>query len=112
MKLEIIPHDASRIAALAEALGGNGRPAGAASAEATATSVLLDFDESVTSLRTIVDVVDVELAPSPGRRIVPLEPLGDETLANFASATLNVPDLDAIRLVETHLDPLLRKARG
>ncbi len=105
--VEITPRDPSRLPALAEALGGSGRPAGVVAAARSESSLVVELDDAITPLRLILDVVDVELNGAPGRRIEPLLPLRDETLAAFAGATLAVGDLDAGRLIETYAEPLL-----
>jgi hypothetical protein len=104
--LEIVPLHAGRLPALEVALGGRGRPAGVRECVRSGNSLLVELDESVTPLSFVVALVDVELEAAPGRRIVPLLGLGDESLADFASAMLREPDLDASRLIETYSEPL------
>ena len=70
------------------------------------------MNEATTSLRLLVDVVDAELERSPGRRIIPLFPLSDATLAGFAAATLRAPEIEVARLIETYIEPLLEGASG
>ncbi len=106
--LDVTPRDPACIPALLHALGGPGRPAGVVEARAGGDSVTLGVDESISSLRLIVDLVDAELERSPGRRIVPLFGLGDDSLTAFAAATLHAPEIDVSRLIETHTEPLLR----
>jgi hypothetical protein len=61
----------------------------------------------------IVDTIDGELSNAPGRSIVPLVPLSDENIAAFAAAALHAPQLDAARILERHIEPLLaREATG
>jgi hypothetical protein len=104
--LEIVPLHAVRLAALEAALGGPGRPAGVRECLRSERSLLVELDESITPLSFVVALVDLELEAAPGRRIVPLLGLGDESLAAFAAAALREPDLDASRLIETYSEPL------
>ncbi|MDQ2857977.1 MAG: hypothetical protein M3R53_04910 [Candidatus Eremiobacteraeota bacterium] len=105
--LRITPAAPERLAALAGALGGAGRPHGVTSCRLDGAALIVELRAQTTPLAFIVALVDVELAPSPGRRIEPLLPLDDVTLTAFARDVLAEPDLDANRLIETHLDPLL-----
>jgi hypothetical protein len=70
----------------------------------------LELDERVTPLRLVVDVIDAELASSPGRRITPILRLSDVTATAFAAATLAAPEIGPERLIETHLDAFLAGA--
>jgi hypothetical protein len=108
--LDVLPRDAERVAALAEALGGAGRPSGVIDAKTSGDALTVELDEATTSLRLLVDVVDAELERSPGRRIIPLFPLSDATLAGFTAATLRAPEIEVSRLIETYIDPLLEGA--
>jgi hypothetical protein len=108
--LEVAPRDPDRIPALLDALGGPGGPAGVLWAAAYGDGLALELDERVTPLRLVVDVIDAELAPSPGRRITPLLRLSDATATAFAAATLAAPEIDPERLIETHLDAFLAGA--
>ncbi|MBD5653822.1 MAG: hypothetical protein IAI50_01420, partial [Candidatus Eremiobacteraeota bacterium] len=57
----------------------------------------------------IVALIDATLERSSGRTIEALAPLDDETLCAFASDLLGEPDLDASRLIETYLEPMLAR---
>ena len=105
--LRITPAAPARLAALSGALGGEGRPRGVADCRSEGAALIVELDPQTTSLAFVVALIDVELAPWPGRRIEPLLPLGDATLAAFARDVLGEPDLDPGRLIETHLDRLL-----
>ena len=104
--LEIQPEDGERLEALALALGGAGAPDGVRDCMMLPAAVLLELDEVRTPLSTVVDIVDVELADAPRRRITPLLGLSDERLAAFAAAMLADSELDASRLIETYTEPL------
>jgi hypothetical protein len=110
--LEIAPERVERLSALAEALGGTGAPAGVRDCLTLPAALLVELDESVTPLATLVDVIDIELVRTPGRRIVPILELSDERLAAFAAATLFDPGLDATRLIETYTESMHPAARG
>jgi hypothetical protein len=103
--LEVTPRDRARIGALRHALAGPGRPAGVLDATASAESILLEIDESRTSLRLVTDLITAETGRA-GCTIVPLLGLRDETLAAFAGATLGAPDMHAARLLETFSETL------
>ncbi len=106
LALEIRPRDPSRLPALRHALEAPGRPAGVLDVAAGTNALVLELDARA-SLRLVLDVIDCELTPSPGRTIIPLLPLSDEALATFAATGLGVLDLDARRLIETFSEPLL-----
>jgi len=106
--LRIIPREAERLPALLQAFAGPGRPAGVVEAKLCDGALCVELDERATPLRFLVDVVDLELAFAPGRRIVTLLPLGDVSLTTFAAATLAAPEIGASRLVESYVEPLLR----
>jgi hypothetical protein len=104
--LEIAPEHLERLSALGEALGGTGAPLGVRDCSTLPGALLVELDESVTPLATLVDVIDIELAHAPGRRILPLLGLSDERLTAFAAATLFDPALDATRLIETYTEAI------
>lgn len=108
--LAIAPQRPKTIPALAEALGGKGAPAGVTACAASGAALLLELDAGVTPLDFVVKLIDVELRYAPGRSIVALFDLPDDVLAAFAAATLECPDLDASRLIETYTEPMLRAA--
>jgi hypothetical protein len=106
--LDIEPAARAACARIAAVLGGPGGPAGVREALVCGNSVLVEFDERRTSLALVVDLIDLELAhEGPGRSIVPLLGLRDDTLAAFSAAVLATPEIDSSRLVETYTDPLL-----
>jgi hypothetical protein len=105
--LQIVPEGAAALAALAEALGGEGRPRGIVSCERAAPALVVELDSDVTSLDLVVALIDAELRGRP-RRIVPLLPLEDDVLARFAAARLGAAAFGASRIIETHSEALLR----
>jgi hypothetical protein len=110
--LDVIPRDGSRVEAVVRALSGSGGPVGVGDVRSSGDALTVEFDDALTSLRLIVDVIDAELEFSPGRQIVPLFPLGDEIAARFAGATLRAPEIDVTRLLETYSGPLLSSERA
>lgn len=108
--LEIVPLHAHRLEALQHALGGAGRPAGVVDAALTEKSLVLELNPSLTPLCLLVDLVDVELESAPGRRIRSLFALSDDVLTAFARDRLGDPRIDASRLIETYVAPLLDAA--
>jgi len=102
--LEVIPNDPRRAEALARALGGEGRPAGIVDAVRTHQGVLIELDAVRTPLSLVIDLVDTELEPAPGRRIVPLLPLDDAALTAAARDLLGDPAIDVSRLIETYTE--------
>jgi hypothetical protein len=104
-----VPDHRRRLAALAHALGGPGRPAGVAEATLTEDSLVVELNTATTPLSLVLDLVDVELETAPGRRIVPLIPLTDATLAALARDLVGDPALDLSRLIETYTEPLLQQ---
>jgi hypothetical protein len=107
--LRVVPAERRRLPALLDAVAGRGRPAGVASAATEAGGIVLEIDVETTPLSTIVALVDAETHGA--RRIEPVLPLGDAVLAELAAAFLGDPALDASRLIETHLEPLLARSR-
>lgn len=106
--LDVVPRDRERVEHVMRALSGAGAPTGVSDARSSGDALTVEFDDAVTPLRLIVDVIDAELEPSPGRQIVPLFPLNDVTATAFVAATLRAPEIDVTRLLETHSEPLLR----
>ncbi len=107
--LRVEPLWPSALPALFAALAGPGRPAGVVDARTDgARALIVELDCATTSPALLLALIDVELRPAPGRRIVPLFAFDDDVLAAFAGAILREPDLDASRLIETYLEPLLQ----
>ncbi len=105
--LRVTPELPRKRAALEAALAGAGRPAGVSDVYADGAGIVIEFDPRRSPLALVVAAIDVELASAPGRTIEALVPLDDETLAAFAGSVLGDPSLDASRLIETYLEPLL-----
>jgi hypothetical protein len=106
--LRVTPDRARRLAALADALGGRGRPAGVVASATDGTALVVEVDVRTTPLSSIVASVDAEVGRD-GRRIEPLFPLSDAMLADVAGRLLGLPDLAPNRLIETYLEPLLAR---
>jgi hypothetical protein len=81
-------------------------------ASATETdAIVVEVDARTTSLATIVALVDVETS-ARARRIEPILPLDDATLASFAAAILGEPSLDATRILEPYVEATLERCRA
>lgn len=105
--LAVVPYRRVHLGALVRALAGPGRPVGIIDARTVDEGLIVELDDTRTPLSLVVDAIDVELRDTPGRTIVPLLGLRDETLAAFAAATLAAPEIDRARLIETWVEPLL-----
>ncbi|HEY0799089.1 MAG TPA: hypothetical protein VGD50_08050 [Candidatus Baltobacteraceae bacterium] len=110
--LEITPDHGHRLGPLLGALGGSGKPAGIVEAIPCGRSLVLELDETKSPLSLVLDLVDIELQTAPGRRIVPLLPLSDRTLATLARDLLVDPALDITRIIETYTEPMLYPSRS
>ncbi len=103
----VVPRFADKLAPLMDALAGPGAPIGMRDARRDTTSLVVEFDPSATSAAVVLALIDIETGGRALRRIEPLVPLDDATLATLAGAVLGEPELDASRLIETYLEPLL-----
>jgi hypothetical protein len=101
--LAISVDDATARARVRDALGGPGAPVGILDAREIEGGIAIELDDVRTPLTLVVDLIDLETAGS-GRRIEPLAGLRDETLAAFAATALATPQIDRVRIVETHLE--------
>jgi hypothetical protein len=105
--LEVAPDRPAAGSDLAACLAGAGGPVGIIAARQAGEAVVVELDDGRTPLSLVIDLIDAELAASPGRRITPLIALTDGTLSAFAGALLAEPALDPTRLIETYVEPLL-----
>ncbi len=103
----IVPRFADRIAPLADALAGAGGLACVRDVRTDARELVVECDATGMSPLLLLALVDIEVGGRALRTIEPLVALDDTTLARIAGATLREPDLDASRLIETYLEPLL-----
>ena len=104
--LRVTPSASRGLVAL-DALNGAGRPVGISDVYCDGEAIVIEFDPNRSPLSLVVAVVDAELAATPGRTIEALVPLDDATYAAYAGFLLGDPALDASRLIETYLEPLL-----
>ncbi len=109
--LRVTPDLPRRLPALAEAFGGSGRPAGVVASATEADALVVEVDVRTTSLATVVALVDVETG-ARARRIEPILPLDDDTLAAFAGSVLGEPSLDAARIIEPYVETILERGRA
>lgn len=110
--LRVTPRAPCMVRALECALGGAGRPAGSADVYRDGDAVVIELDPERSSVALVVATIDVELGPAPGRTIEALVPLDDATLTAYAGFLLGEPALDASRLIETYLEPLIAASRA
>jgi hypothetical protein len=99
--------DATRLAALEEALAGDGRPAGMLAAHRESRALVIELDPIRTPLALLVAIVDLETGPGFARRIEPLLPVSDSVLTTLCAVLLGEPALDTTRLIETYIEPML-----
>ena len=106
--LRVTPRFADRSRGVLDACAGAGRPAGIRDARAdTGGDVTIEIDVALTAPLVAIAIIDSETGGTALRRIEPLVTLSDATLAALAGAALREPTLDASRIVETYLEPLL-----
>ena len=110
--LRVTPSVQRGLGELEAALGGRGRPAGISDAYRDGIAVVVEFDPGRSSLALVVATVDAALAAAPGRTIEELVPLDDATRTAYAGFLLGDPSLDASRLIETYLEPLIAASRA
>jgi hypothetical protein len=106
--LRVIPDAPRRLPALAHAFAGAGRPAGVAASATEENAFVVEIDARTTQLATIVALVDIETGARE-RRIEPVLPLEDDTLAAFAGSVLGEPSLDAARILEPYVEAILER---
>jgi hypothetical protein len=109
--LRVTPDLPRRLPALAETLGGAGRPGGVVASAAERDAIVVEIDARTTPLATIVALIDVETG-ARARRIEPVLPLDDDTLASFAGWILGEPSLDATRILEPYVEAILERGRA
>jgi hypothetical protein len=105
--LRVVPDAPRMLEPLLACLSGPGRPAGVIEARRDDDAVVLKIDAERTPLALVLAIIDTELEGAPGRTIEAMQPLDDATLTALAGALLGEPGIDASRLIETHLEPLL-----
>ena len=105
--LRVVPDAPRMLEPLLACLSGPGRPTGIVDARRDDDAVVVEIDAARTPLALVLAIVDTELERAPGRTIEALQPLDDATLTALAGALLGEPRVDASRLIETHLGPLL-----
>jgi hypothetical protein len=107
--LRITPDLPRRLPALIATIAGAGRPVGIVASAAETNALVVEVDVRTTSLATIVTLVDVETG-ARARRIEPVLPLDDDTLASFAGAILGESSLDATRILEPYVEAILERS--
>jgi hypothetical protein len=99
--LAIRPADRAALGGLLHAFGGPGRPGGVREALDASDRIVVVWDDGVSPLSLLIDLADAETRGR--RRIEPLLPLSDRSIARLAGDLLGLRDFDESRLVETHL---------
>jgi len=98
---------AGRLVAVEDALVGSGGPNGVVLVGHEAAALIVELRPERTSLALVVALVDAACGGG-ARRIEPLLPLCDATIATFAAAVLGDPALGADRIIEPHLARAMR----
>ena len=102
LAIEPAPQDA--LLGIIEALGGPGAPAGVARADRFGGLVVTEVRPSITPVRLVLEVVDVELGRYHGyRRSQLLAPLPADVLAGIAAQGLQAPEIAPERILELAL---------
>jgi hypothetical protein len=109
--LRVTPDLARRLPALIATFGGAGRPVGVVASAIETAAIVVEVDVRTTPLATIVALVDVETGER-ARRIEPVLPFDDDTLASFAGSLLGEPALDATRILEPYVEAVLERSRA
>lgn len=99
--LEVSDASERALRALTEAFTGPSRPTGIRDCIRGKQSVVVEFDDAVTSLGFILDIIDVH---ARHRTVRLLLPISDRTLAAFVGDELAIAHLDHTRIVEHHLE--------
>jgi len=102
--LRVRPQAPERLGSLAHALLGPGRPQTVIDGYTAAEDVIVELTPCGRSLRRLIGFIDEILAATPGRTIVPILPLADTVLAQYASERLRESDLTSARVLETYVE--------
>ncbi len=105
--LRVRPVVEARVATLEGVLGGPGRPAGVIAARAAAGEIAVELQPHGRALVLLLALIDAVLAATPGRTIVPVLPLSDGVLAEYAALRLGDPELTASRVLDPYVEELL-----
>jgi hypothetical protein len=102
--IEVAPARATDLAGLLDAFGGEGRPLGAIDCWPMNGSAGIVWDGNRSPVGLLLDLIEVETGGR--RRITPIVPLDDRTLAAVGANVLRLPDLTEERFIETYLERL------
>jgi hypothetical protein len=92
----LYPSAPQALPAVAQALGGSGRPAGVVACTACPGGLIVEFDPLRTSPQMLLDLVEIELERwGSAREMELLTPLPDETWALVAAQGVQAPELTA-----------------
>jgi hypothetical protein len=103
--LAVFPAVAEALPYLFDALAGAGRPAGILGCARCSGGVVVEWDPQRTPVRTVMDLIDVELRRFGGARTAEsLAPLPPDVAARIASEGLQSPEIAPDRELETLLE--------
>ncbi len=102
--LRVRPLAAPGLHALAHALLGSGRPQAVIDGYVANDELVLELAATATALRLVLALIDETLAATPGRTIVPVLPVDDALLAQYASFRLRESDLTRSRVLDPYVE--------
>jgi hypothetical protein len=107
--LRVRPHRRDRRDAIALALQGPSRPQAVVDVTTAAEDVIVELQSTGLALRRLLAFIDETLAATPGRTIVPVLPLDDVVLAEYAALRLREPALTVSRVVDPYVEEYARR---
>jgi hypothetical protein len=107
--LRVRPHVRERREAIALALQGSSRPQAVVDVRTSAEDVIVELLPSGLALRHLLALIDDMLAATPGRTIVPVLPLDDVVLAEYAALRLREPALTVSRVLDAYVEDYARR---
>ena len=103
--LAVFPSVAEALPSLLHALGGPGRPAGVHACDPCEGGLIVEWDLDVTSLDTIMNLIDIEIERFHARRVnALLTPLPLVWWTAIAANGLHAPDITPERVLEEQLE--------
>ncbi len=106
--LRVRPLSAHGLPALAHALLGPARPQSVVDGCVTAQDVVVELQPAAGALRLLLALIDETLVATPGRTIVPVLPLVDALLADYASLRVRESDLTLSRVLDPYVEEYAR----
>lgn len=103
--LAVFPAVAEALPHLLAALSGSGRPAGILACRECEGGIVVEWDPQVSSVRLVLDAIDVELRRfNSGRTAELLSPLPPAVVAAIASQGLQAPEIEPERILELRIE--------